>query len=66
MRKVDEAISDQRLGMFVSFTEYDATGTLPDPAKNNGKIILITNAASSAPMARSNGADWIDTSGATL
>jgi hypothetical protein len=43
-RKVDEALTAQARGPFVSLTTiYDATGDLPDPAKNNGKIILLSN-----------------------
>lgn len=65
-RQLDLAIATARLGPFVSFQVYDATGDLPDPAKHYGKAILITGAASGAPAAVSDGADWIDTTGAAL
>lgn len=43
-RKVDEALTAQARGPFVSLTTvYDAAGALPDPAKNNGKIIFLEN-----------------------
>ena len=43
-RAVDAALAAQARGPFVSLTQvYDAAGTLPDPAKNDGKIIFLEN-----------------------
>lgn len=42
-RQADADIAQARLGLFVSFTTYDAGGDLPDPVKNNGRIILLEN-----------------------
>lgn len=43
-RDVDAALAAQARGPFMSLTTvYDAAGTLPDPAKNDGKIIFLEN-----------------------
>jgi hypothetical protein len=63
-RRIDEAITAQRLGPFVSFNVYDAAGDLPDPATNANKIILLSNGTSW--IAQSNGADWVYTDGTTV
>jgi hypothetical protein len=65
-RKIGALIDEARLGPFVSFTPYDASGTLPDATRNTNKIILVRNAPSGAPLALSNGTAWIDSTGATL
>ncbi len=65
-RKIDALIDEARQGQFVSLTPYDASGTLPDATRNTNKFIMIRNASSGAPLAVSNGVDWIDTTGATL
>jgi hypothetical protein len=65
-RKIGALLDEARLGPFVSTDAYDASGTLPDATRNTNKIILVRNAPSGAPLATSNGTDWIDSSGATL
>jgi len=65
-RKLDALLDEARLGPFVSFAPFDASGTLPDATRNTNKIILVRNASSGAPLAVSDGSDWIDSSGATL
>lgn len=65
-RKTGDLIEEARLGPFLSFTPYDASGVLPDATRNTNKIIFVRNAPSGAPLAASDGTNWIDTSGATL
>ena len=65
-RKIGALIDEARLGPFLSLTPFDASGILPDATRNTNKIILVRNAPSGAPLAASNGSDWIDSSGATL
>lgn len=65
-RKIAARLDEARLGPFVSTEAYDASGILPDATRNTNKIIIVRNAPSGAPLAVSNGTDWIDSSGATL
>lgn len=65
-RKTGALLDEARLGPFVSLTPYDASGILPDATRNTNKIILVRNAPSGAPLAASNGTNWIDSTGATL
>lgn len=65
-RKIGALLDEARLGPFVSLTPYDASGVLPDATRNTNKIIIVRNAPSGAPLAASDGAAWIDTTGATL
>lgn len=65
-RKIGALIEEARLGPFLSLSPYDASGVLPDATRNTNKVILVRNAPSGAPLATSNGTNWIDSSGATL
>lgn len=55
-RRVDQLVDTARLGPFVSFKQYDAGGTLPDPAKYPNKVIFLTNGT--FWLAKSDGSAW--------
>jgi hypothetical protein len=56
-RRIDEEIAARARGPFLSLTTiYDAAGSLPDPAKNDGKIILLKNGT--YWLAKSIGGAW--------
>ncbi len=55
--KASAAIDQAATGLFVSGTVYDATGTLPDPAKYTNRIILLSGGT--YWLAKSNGTAWI-------